>query len=96
MALSYDYPLLEVFWSLLEVFIFIAWLMVVFGMLTDVFRSDDLSGWAKAGWVILLILLPIFGVIIYLVARGDKVSEHANATVRRQDDAYMSYINRGR
>jgi uncharacterized membrane protein YhaH (DUF805 family) len=96
MAVAYDYPLLEVFWSLLEVFIFIAWIMVVFGMLTDVFRSDDLSGVAKAGWVILLILLPIFGVIIYLVARGDKVSEHANATIDRQDAAYMSYINRGR
>jgi hypothetical protein len=70
--------------------------MVVFGMLADVFRSDDLSGLAKAGWVLLIIILPIFGVVIYLVARGHKVSEHANATISRQDAAYMSYIDRGR
>jgi hypothetical protein len=96
MAVAYDYPLLDVFWSMLGVFIFIAWIIVVFGMLADVFRSDDLSGWAKAGWVILVIVVPIVGVLIYLIARGDKVSEHANATISRQDDAYMSYINRGR
>lgn len=96
MALAYDYPLMSVFWTMLEVFIFIAWVMVVFGMLTDIFRSDDMSGWAKAGWVLLVIIVPIIGVVIYLVARGDKVSEHANATINRQDDAYMSYINRGR
>ena len=81
MAVAYDYPLLDVFWSMLGVFIFIAWIMVVFGMLADVFRSDDLSGWAKAGWVMLVILVPIIGVVIYLIARGDKVSEHANATI---------------
>jgi Phospholipase_D-nuclease N-terminal len=96
MAVAYDYPLLEVFLSLLEVFILIAWVMVVLGMLTDVFRSDDLSGWAKAGWVLLIIVVPIVGVLIYLVARGHKVSEHADATISRQDAAYMSYINRGR
>ena len=96
MAVAYDYPLLDVFWSMLGVFIFIAWVMVVFGMLADVFRSDDLSGWAKAGWVLLIILVPIIGVLIYLVVRGHKVSEHANDTISRQDAAYMSYINRGR
>ena len=64
MTAAYDYPLLEVFWSMLGVFIFIAWVMVVFGMLADVFRSDDLSGWAKTGWVVLVILVPLFGVLI--------------------------------
>jgi hypothetical protein len=96
MAVAYDYPLLEVFWSMLGLFILIAWVMVVIGMLADVFRSDDLSGWAKAGWVVLIILVPILGVLIYLIARGDKVSQHANATISRQDAAYMSYIDRGR
>ena len=96
MTVAYDYPLLEVFWSMLWVFLFIAWVMVVFGMLADVFRSDDLSGLAKAGWVLLIIIVPVIGVLIYLIARGHKVSEHAAATVSRQDAAYMSYINRGR
>ena len=84
MAVAYDYPLLDVFWSMLGVFIFIAWLMVVFGMLADVFRSDDLSGWAKAGWVILVILVPIIGVLIYLIARG------AQGERARQCDAQSS------
>ena len=96
MTVAYDYPLLEVFWSMLWVFLFIAWVMVVLGMLADVFRSDDLSGVAKAGWVLLIIIVPVLGVLIYLIARGHKVSEHASATVSRQDAAYMSYINRGR
>jgi hypothetical protein len=96
MTVAYDYPLAGVFWSMLEVFILIAWVMVVLGMLADVFRSDDLSGLAKAGWVLLIILLPIFGVLIYLIARGHKVSEHANQTIDRQDAAYLSYVQRGR
>ena len=96
MTLAYDYPLMGVFWSMLELFILIAWVMVVLGMLADVFRSDDLSGLAKAGWVLLIILLPIFGVLIYLIARGHKVSEHANQTIDRQDAAYLSYVQRGR
>jgi len=96
MATAYDYPLLEVFWSMLGLFIFIAWVMVVVGMLADVFRSDDLSGWAKTGWVLLIIIVPIIGVLVYLIARGHKVSEHANATISRQDAAYLNYINRGR
>jgi hypothetical protein len=96
MAVAYDYPLLDVFWTMLEFFIFIAWVMVVIGMLFDVFRSDDLSGLAKAGWVLLIVILPIIGVLIYIVARGHKISEHANETISREDTAYMSYINRGR
>jgi len=96
MTVAYDYPLMEVFWSMLGVFIFIAWCFVVFGMLADIFRSDDLSAVAKAGWVLLVILVPLFGVLVYLIVRGHKVSEHANATISRQDTAYMSYINRGR
>lgn len=95
-ALAYDYPLLDVFWSMLAVFLFIAWCMAVFGLLADVFRSDDLTGAAKAGWVLLVVLLPIIGVIIYLIVRGDRLGQHAADTVSRQDAAYLSYTQRGR
>ena len=73
MTVAYDYPLWDVFWSMLVVFIFIAWCMAVFGLLADVFRSDDMSALAKAGWVLLVIVLPIIGIVIYLIARGDHV-----------------------
>ncbi len=96
MTLVYDYPLAGVFWTMLGFFILIAWVMVVVGMLADVFRSDDLSGWGKAGWVLLIVILPIFGVVIYLIARGRQVSDHADQTINRQDAAYMGYVQRGR
>jgi hypothetical protein len=96
MTFAYDYPALGLFWSMLELFILIALVMVVFGMLADVFRSDDLSGWGKAGWVLLIIIVPLLGVLIYVIARGHKVSEHANATISRQDAAYMHLVSQGR
>jgi hypothetical protein len=96
MTLAYDYPLWEVFWTIVAVFLFIAWCMAVFGLLSDVFRSDDMSGAAKVGWVVLLLLFPILGVVIYLIVRGDRLGQHARDTVSRQDAAYMSYVNRGR
>jgi hypothetical protein len=70
--------------------------MAVFGLLADVFRSDDLSGWGKAAWVLLVIVLPIIGIIIYLGVRGDRMSQHARDTVSRQDMAYLNYARQGR
>jgi hypothetical protein len=95
-TVAYDYPLLDVFWSMLLVFLFIAWCMAVFGMLADVFRSSDLTGAAKAGWVLIVVLLPLIGVLLYLIVRGDHLTQHARSTVDRQDAAYLSYAQRGR
>ena len=68
--LAYDYPLLGAFWATLWIFLWILWLFLVFRIFTDVYRDDSLSGWAKAGWTIFLIILPFLGVLIYLLARG--------------------------
>jgi hypothetical protein len=75
-----------------EFFIFFAWIMCLFYVFADIFRSHDLSGWAKAIWVIFVIFLPYLGVFVYLIARGHKMSEHAMEAAKAQDAAAKQYI----
>ena len=64
-TLAYDYPLLGLFWTMLWFFLFIVWIMAVFSVLIDIFRSHDMGGFAKALWVLFVIILPLLGVLIY-------------------------------
>jgi hypothetical protein len=68
-------PLLDLIWTMLIWFLLFAWIVVIVGVVTDVFRSPDLSGLAKAGWVLFVIMIPWLGVIVYLIARGDSLTE---------------------
>jgi hypothetical protein len=74
---SSAYPLLDAFWTAVEIvgLVLLAWL--VLAVLMDVFRSSDLSGWAKAAWVIAVILVPFIGVLVYVVARGGEMHDRA-------------------
>ena len=90
--LAYDYPLLSIFFSMLWFFLFFAWLMLLFRVFADIFRSRDLGGFSKAVWSIFVIVLPLLGVFIYLIARGDKMAGHAVADVQAQEAAMRSYI----
>lgn len=83
-----SYPLLNVFLTMMWFFLWVLWISMVFWVIVDVFRSSDLNGWAKAGWVLLTILLPFLGVFIYLIARGSTMHEHQGG--RGRDDAYDS------
>ena len=67
-------PLLDLIWVMLVLFLFVAWILVIVGVVTDIFRSDDLSGIAKAAWVLFVIVIPWLGVIVYLIARGDTLT----------------------
>ena len=84
--LAYDYPLLGFFWSMFILFVWFAWLMLLFRVIADLFRSHDLGGLAKALWAILVLLVPFLGVFIYLVARGGSMTEreHAESEARLQ------------
>jgi Phospholipase_D-nuclease N-terminal len=76
----------------LEVFLFAAWLMILFTIITDLFRDHALSGWGKAAWIVFLILVPFLGSLIYLVARHDGMRERALAQqqeAQKQFDAYV-------
>ena len=91
-TLAADYPLLDIFWTMLWFFLFIIWIMAVFSVLADIFRSHDMGGAAKALWVFVIIVLPILGVLIYLIARGDKMATHAVQDAQASDAAFRSYV----
>ena len=65
-----SYPLLDVFLTMMFFFLWMLWLYLLAKVITDIFRSQDLSGWGKAGWLAFAIVLPFVGVFAYLVARG--------------------------
>lgn len=87
-----DYPLLNVFLSMLWFFLFVVWIYLIFTVIVDIFRSADLSGFSKALWVLFVILLPYLGVFVYLIARGSKMHERAMAQAAQQEKAFRSYV----
>jgi hypothetical protein len=70
-----DHPLLSVFWTIFWVFMWMLWVFLVISILIDVFRSRNLSGWAKAAWTVLVVIFPLVGVLAYLIARGKSMAE---------------------
>ena len=74
-----DYPLLAVFWTMLEFFAFVIFIFLVFTLATDIFRSEDLSGWGKAGWLMFILFIPFIGMLTYLIVRGHSMRERADA-----------------
>jgi ABC-type multidrug transport system fused ATPase/permease subunit len=87
-----DFTFGQALLTVLEIFIFAAWLMVLFSIIGDVFRDHGLSGWGKAGWVVFLIFVPFLAVLIYLIARGSGMRERALAhqqEAQKQFDAYV-------
>jgi hypothetical protein len=92
MVLAYDYPLLGMFWTFLLFFIWIAWIVVLFRVIFDIFRSKDLGGFAKALWVIFVILLPFLGVLVYLIARGHSMTERDYQDAKNQEQAFQAYV----
>ena len=82
----------QVFWSMLWFFMFFIWIWLLIIVFSDIFRSHDLGGVAKAIWVIFIILVQYLGVFVYLIARGHKMSEHAQEAMKEQDAAARQYI----
>lgn len=82
----------QVFLSMLWFFVFFLWIMLLFNVFADVFRSNDLSGAMKVLWLIFVMVLPYLGVFVYLIARGGKMAEHKAQMVAAQQDAMREYI----
>ena len=85
-------PLLDVFWSMLWFFLFFVWIWLLISLFTDIFRSPDLSGLAKAGWTFFLIILPLVGALIYLIARGSSMQERAIVDMAHRNKTEGQYI----
>jgi hypothetical protein len=87
-----NYPLLNIFWTILEVFLWVIWFWILITVFIDIFRSADLSGWAKALWFLFVLFIPLIGVLVYLIVRGDSMHERAARQVQQQDAEARRYI----
>ncbi|MFD3328074.1 SHOCT domain-containing protein [Streptomyces sp. NPDC058701] len=92
LAEDFDYPLLNAFWTMMLCFLWVLWFMLLFRVIGDIFRDDGLSGLAKAGWTIFVILVPYLGVFVYLIARGRGMGEREIKRVQQQEQAFRSYV----
>jgi hypothetical protein len=90
--LATTYPLLDFFWTLLEIFLLIVWIWLAISVFFDIFRSHDMGGVAKALWVLFIIIFPFLGILVYLIARGGKMHERADAAAARQQRAFNAYV----
>src|SRR5215472_1995136 len=91
-ASSSSYPLLNVFWTIFIVFLWVIWIWILIWIFIDIFRSQDLSGWAKALWFLFVLFIPLIGVLVYLIVRGGSMHERAVQQAQRQDQAARAYI----
>lgn len=84
-------PLLDLFWAMLWFFLFIIWIWLLIAIFADIFRSE-MSGFAKAVWVIVVIILPFLGVFVYLIANGDDMQKRSTKQATEQHKAQEEYI----
>ncbi|MEU2392961.1 SHOCT domain-containing protein [Streptomyces sp. NPDC007369] len=87
-----DYPLLNLFWTMLLIFLWVLWFFLLFKIITDIFRSQDMGGWGKAGWTIFVVILPFIGILVYLIARGKSMAERDLESARQADAAFKAYV----
>jgi Phospholipase_D-nuclease N-terminal/Short C-terminal domain len=99
MVIATSYPFLGIFWSMLIFFAWVIFVWIAITVLIDVFRRDDLSGWAKAAWVVLVIIAPFVGVLIYLIVSHTGMAErrfqHDQAAQSQFDDYVRSTAGTG-
>ena len=91
MIFAADYPFLNVFWTMILFFFWVAWIWMLILIISDVFRRD-ISGWAKAGWCFFLILLPFLGALVYLIAHGQGLTERRVRDAAASQEQFDSYV----
>jgi hypothetical protein len=87
-----SYPALSVFWTIVEVFLWVLWFWILIYVMIDIFRSRDLSGVAKALWFLFVLFIPLIGVLAYLIVRGSSMHERAAQQARQQDEEFRAYV----
>ena len=92
MLLASSYPFLSVFWSILVVFGFFIWLMLLFTIFGDLFRRRDIGGWAKALWIVGVIIFPYLGVLVYLIAEHNGMAERSEQQQRQAKSQFDDYV----
>jgi Short C-terminal domain/Phospholipase_D-nuclease N-terminal len=92
MPIAADYPFLDVLWTMILFFCWVAWIWIVITVFIDVFRRDDIGGWAKAAWVVFVIVLPFLGVLVYLIAQHDGMRERSVEQAQAKQQAFDQYV----
>lgn len=83
---------MDLFWAMLWFFLFFIWLMLLFRIFADIFRSEDMGGWAKAFWTLFVVVLPVLGVLVYVIARGNGMAERDLHQYQEAEAATQKYI----
>jgi Short C-terminal domain/Phospholipase_D-nuclease N-terminal len=92
MPIAADYPFLDVLWTMIIFFCWVAWIWILITVFVDVFRRDDIGGWGKAGWVVFTIVLPFLGVLIYLIAQHDGMRRRSMRQAEAQRQEFDQYV----
>jgi hypothetical protein len=87
-----DYPFLNILWTIIIFFAWVAWIWIVITVLIDIFRRRDIGGLAKAGWVVFVIVLPFLGVLIYVIAEHEGMQERGLEHAKTQQAAMDRYV----
>jgi len=92
MLIAADYPFLDVMWTILVFFVWVAWFMLLFRVFADIFRRHDISGWGKTGWLIFTIVLPFLGVFVYLISQNEGMTQRNLDRARAQQVRFDDYV----
>ena len=87
-----DYPLLDVFWTMFIFFIWVAWFILLFRILVDIFRRHDIGGGMKTVWIIFVLILPFLGVFIYLISQGQGMAERDMSQAQASQAQFDDYV----
>ena len=92
MLIAADYPFLDVLWTMILFFAWIAWIWIAITCFIDIFRRHDIGGGHKALWVVFIIVIPFLGVLVYLIAQHDGIRERSVKQAQDQQAAFDSYV----
>ena len=92
MVIAADYPFLNILWTMIIFFAWVVWIWMMIVILTDVFRRRDIGGWAKAAWIVFMIVLPFIGVLSYLIAQHDGMAERRSKDIQEQQAMVDEHI----
>ncbi|HKY65461.1 MAG TPA: PLDc N-terminal domain-containing protein [Acidimicrobiales bacterium] len=92
MMILADVGLAELFWTVLWLFFLFMFIWVFVALVSDIFRDHELSGWGKAAWLVLLIVFPLVGSLIYLIVRGKSMAERSAAAQKHAQAQFDSYV----
>ena len=92
MLATYQYPLLDLFWTMFMIFAFVIWIWILIAIFSDIFRSRDIGGFGKTLWVLFVLFIPLIGVLVYLIARGHGMQERTVEQAKRQQETFDQYV----